>query len=84
MFLHIDQVTYINDYKLELKFNNGIHKAIDLSPELEGEIFLPLKDRTYFKKVYLNKDTGTIEWPNGADFAPEFLFENGIEIKKSA
>lgn len=84
MFLHIDQVTYINDYKLELKFNNGIHKAIDLSSELEGEIFLPLKDRTYFKKVYLNKDTGTIEWPNGADFAPEFLFENGIEIKKSA
>ncbi len=84
MFLHVVQVTYIDKHKLELQFNNGIHKEIDLSSELDGEIFQPLKDNNYFKKVYLNKDTGTVEWPNGADFAPEFLYENGIEIKKSA
>lgn len=37
-----------------------------------------------FKKVYVNPNTKTIEWPSGADFAPEFLYGIGVEVKKSA
>jgi len=44
----------------------------------------PLKNIELLKKVYVNPDTGTIEWHNGADFAPEFLCEAGQEVKKSA
>ncbi len=84
MFLHVKSVNYITGHKLELEFNNGIRKEIDLSADLDGEIFEPLKNIDYFKKVFLNKDTGTIEWPNSADFAPEFLFEHGEKIKKTA
>ena len=84
MFIHIEAVTYMNDYKLCLKFNDGMIKEVDLQPELYGEIFEPLKDINYFKKVYVNENTKTIEWPNGADFAPEFLYEIGIEVKTSA
>lgn len=84
MFLHVDEVIYIKPYKLRLRFSDGLMKDIDLEAELHGEIFQPLKDVKLFKQVYINKDTRTIEWPNGADFAPEFLYENGMLVKKSA
>ena len=71
----INKVQYISGYVLELLFNTGVIGMVDLSEELSGEIFEPLKDIGTFKQVYLNPDTGTIEWSNGADFAPEFLFE---------
>jgi hypothetical protein len=74
----------LKDYQLRLEFNDGKVKGVDLRSELYGEIFEPLKDSDLFKKVYVNPDTGTIEWPNGADFAPEFLYEIGQEIRKSA
>ncbi|MCL4707306.1 DUF2442 domain-containing protein [bacterium] len=80
MFLHIIDVTYLSGYKLRLAFDNGSVKDVDLRDELFGEVFEPLKKITLFKKVTVNPDTKTIEWPNGADFAPEFLFEIGKEV----
>jgi hypothetical protein len=74
----------LKDYQLRLEFNDGKVKVVDLKNELYGEIFEPLKDLDFFKKVTLNPDIGTIEWPNGADFAPEFLYEAGQEVRKSA
>ncbi len=73
MFLHVTAVEYVTDYKLKLKFNNGAEGIVDLEPELYGEIFTPLRDLTLFKQVFLTNRT--IEWPNGADFAPEFLLD---------
>ncbi len=84
MFLHVDEVKYLEDYKLRLSFNNGVVKEVDLKNELYGEVFEPLKDIEQFKQVFVNKDTNTIEWKNGADFAPEYLYENGEEVKLSA
>jgi hypothetical protein len=84
MFLHVTDVMYLKDHQLRLEFNDQKIKDIDLINELYGEIFEPLKDIDFFKKVYLNLDTGTIEWPNGADFAPEFLYEIGQQVRKSA
>jgi len=73
MFIQVIKVEYLKEYKLKLTFNNGISGVVDLEAELYGEIFDPLKDKTLFQQVYL---TGrTIEWPNGADFAPEFLLK---------
>lgn len=76
----IIDVTYLSGYKLRLTFDNGSVKDVDLRDELFGEVFEPLKKITLFKKVTVNPDTKTIEWPNGADFAPEFLFEIGKEV----
>jgi len=84
MSLHVESVSYINGYRLRIGFSDGAVKDVDLSGELHGEIFEPLKDLDFFLKVSVNPDTGTIEWPNGADFAPEFLCETGVEIKKTA
>jgi len=72
-FIEITDVQYLDGYKLKLQFNTGETKAVDLKNELMGEVFAPLKDVDFFKqgKIIYN----TIEWPNGADFAPEFLYE---------
>ena len=73
MFLHVTAVEYLEDYKLKLKFSNGAEGIVNLEQELYGEVFEPLKDKDFFKQVFLT--SRTIEWPNGADFAPEFLLE---------
>ena len=75
MFLHIERVVYLHDYLLRLTFNNGATHIVNLEPELYGEVFAPLRDQAEFCRVYVNPETRTIEWPNGADFAPEFLYE---------
>ena len=72
-FLHITKVTYLHDYKLEIGFNDGTLGELDFEHELDGEIYKPLIDKIFFSKVYLNPDTETIEWSNGADFAPEYI-----------
>ena len=80
MFLHVTDVQVMDRYSLTLTFNNGVNKVVDLESELYGEVFKPLRDRAFFARVAVNEETGTIEWPNGADFAPEFLFEAGVEL----
>lgn len=79
--LHITAVTYLSGYKLRLAFDNGAIKDVDLRNELYGKVFEPLQKLALFKKVAVNPNTKTIEWPNGADFAPEFLYEIGKEVK---
>jgi hypothetical protein len=63
----------VGDYTLQLKFDDGHEQTIDFEPVLYGEVFFPLRDLSIFQQVKLNPDTGTIEWPTGADFDPETL-----------
>lgn len=76
MYPEIIDSKYITDYKLWLKFDDGKEGEIDLKDELWGEVFEPLNDVNYFKTVRLDRELGTICWENGADFAPEFLYDN--------
>ena len=71
--LDVTEVRYLHDYVLWLRFEDGVQGEVDLFAELEGEIFEPLRDRSFFATVALNPELGTIAWSNGADFAPEFL-----------
>jgi hypothetical protein len=61
-------------------FDDGSVRDVELSKELWGEIFEPLRDPVFFRQVLVNAETGTIEWPNGADFAPTFLQEKGVFV----
>lgn len=76
----VTAVRPLDRYQLEVAFSDGSLKQIDLSGELHGEIFEPLKDVAFFQQVFVNQETNTVEWPNGADFAPEFLHEQGQEV----
>ena len=73
----VKRVKHLNDYKLEVEFNSGETKVVDLSNHLDGEIFEPLKKVEYFKTVKVNSEFETIYWESGADIAPEFLFDIG-------
>jgi len=77
LWLHVVAVECLGNYQLKLQFNNGVKGIVDLEKELYGEIFEPLKNKDFFEKVFVN--SRTIEWPNGADFAPEFLFQIAID-----
>ena len=75
MFIEVIKAEYIGDYKLLLQFNKGERRIADLSNSLKGTVFAPLKDIDYFKRFSIKFNT--IEWENGADFAPEYLYEIG-------
>ena len=70
--LWITNAKYADGYKLLLTFNNNITKLVDLKKSLYGEVFEPLKDIEKFKQFRVSD--WTVEWYNGADFAPEYLF----------
>lgn len=70
-FLHIDQAKYLNDFEIWVRFNDGTEGSVDLQDNLQGPIFEPLRDPNYFRSFKL--EGHTLSWPNGADFAPEFI-----------
>lgn len=84
MFLHVTKVTPLPGYRLRVEFDNGTVKEVDLSEELYGEVFEPLRADEFFKQAAVSPETGTVEWPNGADFAPEFLYRIGVEVQQVA
>ena len=73
MFLEINKAEYLGDYRIRLWFNNDEIRDVELSDSLQGEAFMPLYDKDYFKRFCIRFNT--IEWENGADFAPEYLYE---------
>ncbi len=75
MIPRICAVKYLGDYRLWVQFSDGVEGQIDLGPELWGEVFEPLKDKQSFAQVSVHEELGTLVWPNGADFAPEFLYQ---------
>ncbi len=80
MLLHINTVECVGPNTLRLWFDDDTVKEVDLTGELWGEVFEPLKDPDFFRQVSVNPETGTVEWPNGADLAPSFLYERGVPV----
>lgn len=68
---------------LEVTFEDGVVREIDVEGELWGEVFEPLKDPTFFALAALDPQLGTVTWPNGADLAPEFLSERASKPARS-
>ncbi len=74
MIIHITQVQVVGPHELALTFDNGASRRVNLANELYGQVFEPLRDPAYFALVTIDPRSGTITWPNGADFAPDFLY----------
>ena len=75
MMFNVKEAKLVGDFVLWLRFADGTEGEVDLRDELDGPIFEPLRDPAYFKKFTVHPELRTLVWPNGADFAPEFLYE---------
>ena len=60
-------------HRIAVTFNDGVRGTIDFEPWLTGPVFEPLLDTEYFQRFFI--EGGTVAWPNGADIAPETLYE---------
>ncbi len=69
---------YMSDYKIKITFDTGEKKIADCAQWLAGGVFEPLKNKDYFQKFFV--DGWTISWPNGADIAPETLYEESKPV----
>ena len=74
---YLKTAKYIKDYIIQVKFSDGEEFVIDLKDHLTGGIFEALKDKKVFSNFELHPDLETIVWKNGADLAPEFLYQLG-------
>jgi Protein of unknown function (DUF2442) len=75
MLIDVVEAKYLRDFTIWVRFEDGTEGEIDLSKELYGPVFEPLRDVSYFRQVRVDPELGTIVWPNGADLAPEFLYD---------
>jgi hypothetical protein len=73
------EVKVIRPYVLEILFEDGKRRRIDLEGELWGPVFEPLRDPDFFAQVTVDPELGTVVWPNGADLAPEYVYEGAPE-----
>jgi hypothetical protein len=74
-YYEVTELQIVGPYTLKLLFDDGTSQTIDFLPVLVGPVFKPLRDLAIFDQVQLNPETGTIEWPTGADFSPVVLHD---------
>ena len=74
--IDVTGVRVLSRYVLEVTFDGGEVRVVDVEPLLWGSAFEPLRrDYTLFRAVTVDANAGTIVWSNGADLAPDMLYE---------
>ncbi|HMC07825.1 MAG TPA: DUF2442 domain-containing protein [Actinomycetota bacterium] len=82
--IDVAAVEVVANYRLRLTFADGSTGEVDFSDRQWRGIFEPLQDPGYFRQVAVDPELGTIVWPNGADVAPETLYELAAGRRLSA
>ncbi len=67
------RVMPLPNYRLTVEFNDGVSGTVDLSQDLYGEVFEPLREEALFCQASAD-EYGAVAWPNGADIAPDALY----------
>lgn len=78
--MSVRHVQATDDHKLILTFENSERRCLDVSQSFECGRFAELRDINEFKKVRVAFDT--IEWENGLDLDPEFLYEKSVKMNR--
>ena len=72
---HVKSVRALEDYELEVSFDNGESRRFDVKPYLDRGIFVGLRDHDAFQAVRVV--AGSIEWANGLDLSYDTLYVEG-------
>lgn len=77
MLPRITKVQVLGAFRVALDFTDGSHGVADLGPWIAGRggVFAPLQDAGFFAQVTVDREAGTIVWPNGVDLDPDMLYE---------
>ncbi len=76
----VESFEKLGEYRIRMRFTNGQEREIDLAPYLHGPVFQPLlMNRELFETIHI--EGGTIAWNNGADVAPETLYEDSQPVR---
>lgn len=67
------EAKYASGYQLDITFDDGTQKIVDVSQWFKGPVFEPLRKKAYFKKFFI--EAASIAWPNGVDISPEALYD---------
>lgn len=85
MLHDVTGVEVLDGYRLRLRFEDGAEGDLDVAQLLTFDgVFEPLRDPAWFRQVRLDPELGTICWPNGADLAPEVLYEVVVGSRAAA
>lgn len=79
IMLEVAKAEYIEEYRIQITFNNGASGVVDLKDALWGAMFEKLKDYNIFRTFEVSDVVHTIRWENDADLAPEYLYEKMVE-----
>jgi hypothetical protein len=77
MLPRVKSVSYLDGYRLKLRFTNKREGIIDFRQKIVGRggVFQLLEDIEFFKQVAVDKEAGTLVWPNEVDFCPDGLYQ---------
>jgi hypothetical protein len=80
MFPRVCEVRHLKDYELEIRFTDGAVGRIDFRPRIVGRggVFSPLEGVDFFRQVAVDREAGTLVWPNGVDFCPDVLYAEAM------
>lgn len=76
----VEKVKALENYQLELTFNNGEVRVFDVAPYLDSGIFRELRNENFFKSV--TTFMGSVKWPHEQDFCPDSLYEDSVLVKR--
>ena len=71
----VESAEVVTGFVVRVTFSTGEVLDVDLRDELHGEVFAPVRDPAGFAQLRVDPEAETITWPNGADLAPEMLYD---------
>lgn len=74
----IKKVKPLENYFLEVEFDNGSIKKYDVSPNFKYKFFLPLKDYSLFKNIHVDPGGYGISWNDDLYLSEYELWTKGI------
>ena len=72
---HVTKAEPAGEYRLRVRFDDGLERIINFEPVLWGELYGPLRDPQIFRTVRMEPEFRTLVWENGADFDPAILHD---------